>query len=406
MKGIFFTSILFVLLTACGTKQNNNSEELINDTVITEIVEPKKVYGLIIDSFIVDHGEVEPNKNLSELLNQYGVDNSTIFKIAEKSVDIFDVRRFKAGNNYSVFMTNDSMQKLQYFVYEQNPVEYVVFDLSDSIDIYKGEKEVLLKEVEGNGIIESSLWNSMVANNLPPTLSLELSDIYAWTIDFFGLEKGDKYKVVYDEEYVDTLRVGVKNIKCAEFEHRGYKYYAIPFIQDSTLSFFDEEGNSLRKAFLKAPLKFSRISSRFSNSRLHPVLKIRRPHHGVDYAAPVGTPVVSIGDGIVIKKEYSGGAGYMVKIKHNGVYTTAYLHLSKYGENINVGAKVKQGQVIGYVGSSGLSTGPHLDFRVYKNGVPVDPLQVEAPPVEPIKEENKIAFNAVKDSVLTLLKKL
>lgn len=398
--------LLAMLFAACGVKECK--KEIVEgcDSVIVQEQEEKRLYGILIDTFVVDHGEIEPNKNLSLLLNDFGITNGAIHKIAEASKNVFDVRKFKAGNNYSVFLSNDSLQKLKYFVYEINPVDYVVYDLVDSIQVYKGQKDVVIQESVGAGTVESSLWNSMVDNNISPVLSLELSDIYAWTIDFFGLEKGDKYRVVYNEEYVDTVRIGIKEIKYAEFTHRGYKYYAIPFMQDSVWSFFDEEGNSLRKAFLKAPLKFSRISSRFSNSRMHPVLRIRRPHHGVDYAAPVGTPVLSIGDGIVVKKQYSGGAGHMVKIKHNGVYTTAYLHLSKYGEGIHVGAKVKQGQVIGYVGNSGLSTGPHLDFRVYKNGSPVDPLKVEAPPVEPISQENRIAFTAVRDSVLKSLGKL
>jgi murein DD-endopeptidase MepM/ murein hydrolase activator NlpD len=180
-------------------------------------------------------------------------------------------------------------------------------------------------------------------------------------------------------------------------KHSGKDFFAIPFEQDSSLSFFDEEGNSLRKTFLKAPLKFSRISSRFSNSRLHPVLKIRRPHHGVDYAAPTGTPVYSVGDGKIIAKAWDKkGGGNYIKIKHNGTYTTGYLHLNGFAKGIKVGDFVKQGDLIGYVGKTGLATGPHLDFRFYRNGKPVDPLKVDAPPVEPISEENKTIFDSIK----------
>jgi murein DD-endopeptidase MepM/ murein hydrolase activator NlpD len=237
-------------------------------------------------------------------------------------------------------------------------------------------------------------------------LAVELSEIYQWSIDFFGLQEGDKFKVIYDESFVDSNSVGISRIHAAWFYHAGHAFWAIPFEQDSVMSYFDEEGNSLRKAFLKAPLRFSRISSGFSNSRLHPILKIRRPHHGVDYAAPIGTPVQAVGDGQVIAAAYQRGGGNYVKLKHNGVYTTAYLHLSKFGKGIKQGAYVKQGDVIGYVGSTGLSTGPHLDFRFYKHGKAVNPLKVEAPPVEPVHEENLLDYELVKQSMMAALKEM
>lgn len=404
MKKAHILLCITILLYGCNsnTKPQHVAHEQEEDSVIVE-EEEKRLYGLLIDTFILDHGEIEPNKNLGEILSKWGVSNKTIFEISKQSDTIFDVRKIRAGNNYSVLYSEDTVQKLEYFIYEINPIDYVVYDLVDSIRVYKGQKEVRIEEKTGKGTIESSLWNAMVAAKLDPVLALELSDVYAWSIDFFGLQEGDSFKVVYEEKIVDTVSVGIHAIKFVEFNHMGNPYYAIPFEQDSVVSFYDEEGLSLRKAFLKAPLRFSRISSRFSNSRMHPVLRIRRPHHGVDYAAPVGTPVVSIGDGIVVKKAYSGGAGNMVKIKHNSIYSTAYLHLSKYGEGVSVGAKVKQGQVIGYVGSTGLSTGPHLDFRFYKNGSPVDPLKVKAPPVKPIYDSLMPRFEIVRDSVLKVL---
>jgi murein DD-endopeptidase MepM/ murein hydrolase activator NlpD len=203
--------------------------------------------------------------------------------------------------------------------------------------------------------------------------------------------------------YIDNKAVGIGQIHASYFRQNGREYYAIPFIQDSIKSYFDADGSSLRRAFLKAPLHFRRISSRFSNSRFHPILRIRRPHHGVDYAAPIGTPVYSIGDGKILQTGYNGGAGRMVKIRHNSLYTTVYMHLSGYGKGIHSGGFVKQGDVIGYVGSSGLSSGPHLDFRVYKNGSPIDPLKMESPPVDPIKPENRIAFDSVKKVTLKKL---
>jgi murein DD-endopeptidase MepM/ murein hydrolase activator NlpD len=251
--------------------------------------------------------------------------------------------------------------------------------------------------------IETSLWDAMLAGGLHPSLVVELSDIFAWSIDFFGLQKGDSFKVIYEEMSIDDKPLGVGKIFGAQFSGSGSTIYAVPFIQDNKESFFDGEGNSLRKAFLKAPLQYSRVSSRFSGSRMHPILRIRRPHYGVDYAAPIGTPVLSIGDGRVTRAGIESGSGRVVRIVHNSVYSTAYLHLSRFGAGIVPGAYVKQGDIIGYVGSSGLSTGPHLDFRFYKGGSPVDPLKVEAPPVEPVAEVNKARFEKSKTVVLSLL---
>jgi murein DD-endopeptidase MepM/ murein hydrolase activator NlpD len=222
-------------------------------------------------------------------------------------------------------------------------------------------------------------------------------------VDFFGLQKGDSFKVIYEESFIDDKSLGAGRIFGAQFTWSGKTITAVPFIQDGKESFFEDDGNSLRKAFLKAPLSFSRITSRFSSSRMHPILRIRRPHYGVDYAAPIGTPVHAVGDGRVISATIENGSGRMVKISHNSVYSTAYLHLSRFGDGIQAGAFVKQGDIIGYVGSSGLSTGPHLDFRFYQNGYPVDPLKVVAPPVEPVSEANKGRFEINKSVALSLL---
>jgi murein DD-endopeptidase MepM/ murein hydrolase activator NlpD len=227
---------------------------------------------------------------------------------------------------------------------------------------------------------------------MDPRLALELSDIYAWTIDFYGLQKGDSFNLVFEKESIDSIYVGIGKVLACHFIHAGHNYQAYLYSQDSLEDYFDEEGGSLRRAFLKAPLKFGRISSHFSNSRLHPVLKIRRPHHGVDYAAPTGTPILTIGDGKVTFVGRKGGYGNRVEIKHNSTYSTGYAHLSKYAKGLKAGDFVKQGTIIGYVGATGLATGPHLDFRVYKNGTPIDPLKMESPPAIPINDANKSAF--------------
>jgi murein DD-endopeptidase MepM/ murein hydrolase activator NlpD len=352
-------------------------------------------YGLAVDSFHILSGRVGRNQTLSLLLNGYGVSHDTIYKLTLASDGIFDLRKIRRGNPYRVFCSKDSLHRVMHFVYEHTPVDYVMFSLEDSICVSRQEKEVILHPREASGIITSSLWNTMLDNELDPMLAFELSEIYAWNIDFFGLQQGDGFKIYYEEQYVDSNYIGLGRIHGAVFYHAGEKFYSVPFVQDSVESFYDQEGNSLRKAFLKAPLRYSRISSRYSHSRLHPILKIRRPHLGVDYTAPVGTPVYAIGDGKVIKTGYTKGNGNWMKIQHNSVYATAYLHLSRYGKGIQTGTYVRQGDIIGYVGSTGLSTGPHLDFRFYKNGYPVDPLKVKAPPVKPVKDENRVAYDSV-----------
>ena len=345
---------------------------------------PQIEYGIVTDSLIVFKEKVKKNQFLADILLTYHVDYRDIDLLARRSKEVFDVRKIRAGNNYSVLCTNDSSQKVCYFIYENSPTEYIVFDMRDSIHIHRGNKDIETKIKTASGVISSSLWNAMVDNNTDPNLANELSEIYAWTIDFFGIQKGDFYKVIYEELYVDGNPFGIGKVEAALFNHLDYDFYAFYFVSDSTGDYFDDEANSLRRTFLKAPLRFKRISSTFSHSRLHPVLKKRMPHLGVDYAADIGTPVHAVGEGVVTFARNKGANGNMVKIKHNGTYTTAYLHLSKFGKGIKEGKRVNQGDVIGYVGSSGRSTGPHLDFRFYRNGQAVDPLKVESPPAMPV----------------------
>jgi len=360
------------------------------------------IYGIPVDSFDIVEARVKRNQMLGNILYEYGVSNQQVFEISKLPKDVLDVKKFKAGNKYALFIDSTGVR---YFVYEKDDVNYAVVHLEDSIHAELGAKPVVAKTLEVSGELKTSLWEDFKEAGVNPMLAIELSEIYAWSIDFFGLQEGDRFKVIYDESFVDTNSVGISKIHAAWFYHAGHDFWAIPFVQDSVRSFFDEDGNSLRKAFLKAPLRYSRISSGFSNSRMHPVLKIRRPHHGVDYAAPAGTPVQAIGDGQVFAMGYQrNGGGNYVKIKHNGVYSTTYMHLSKFGKGIKQGVYVKQGEIIGYVGSTGLATGPHLDFRFFKNGQAIDPLKVEAPPVEPIHEENIADYTLVKNSMMAALK--
>jgi murein DD-endopeptidase MepM/ murein hydrolase activator NlpD len=316
------------------------------------------------------------------------LESDIVNKATFRSSKVFNIRKIKAGNQYKLYYTKDSSQTLKYFVYSHSPTEYLKISLTSEPKAIRGEKEITTVRKTSSGTISSSLWATMIESNIDPMMAIRLSEIYAWTVDFFGLEEGDQFKVVYDEQFVDSVPIGIGEIYAASFHHRGEELFAYSFEQDGEKSFFDENGKSLRRQFLKAPLRFSRISSGYSNSRFHPILKIRRPHRGVDYAAPTGTPIYSIGDGTVYRKGYTKGAGYYIKIRHNSVYTTGYNHLSRYPRGIKVGQRVKQGDIIGYVGSTGYSTGPHLDFRMWKNGNAVDPLKIKAPPVKPITEKD------------------
>lgn len=398
--------VAFLLAVSCNNKTTQKNEETLSlDTVIE--IEPVLKYGLPADSFIVEEGVVRRNQYLSQILNDRGVSMADVDRIARKSKPVFDVRKIKSGNKYTFFKTRDTLQQARYFIYENSATEYFVYELFDTLKIYRGEKEVKTKLRTAQGVVETSLWNAMQDIDVDPLMAVDLSRIFAWTIDFFGIQKGDRFRVIYDELFVDSVSIGIGTIYAVQFDHYNSENYAFRFFQDERFDYFDDEGMSLRKAFLKAPLDYYRISSRFSHSRLHPVLRIRRPHRGVDYAAPSGTPVLSIGDGTVIARAYQrGGGGNYLKIKHNSVYTTTYMHLKGFADGIHTGARVSQGQVIGYVGSTGLSTGPHLDFRIAENGSLVDPLKVEAPPVEPVKEENIARYNQVKDSLMNELQKI
>lgn len=393
-------TVLFVIMLIRHYQLEEEIEEL------AEIPMPELKFGFPVDSFHIVEGRIKPNQNLGDLLSGFGVSMARIDQLAKNSAEIFDVRKIRSGYNFYIFQSLDSSRTARYMVYENNKIDYVIFSL-DSLNTFTGKREVEVVQKSAMGIIESSLWNAMIKNGLNPVLANELSEIYAWTIDFFGIQKGDRFRVLYEEQFVDGQSVGIGPVQAVQFDHMGKSFFGFRFFQDERFDYFDDQGQSLRKAFLKAPLKFSRISSHFSHSRFHPVLKIRRPHHGVDYAAPAGTPVVSIGDGVVEERAYqSGGAGNYVRIKHNSVYSTVYMHLRGFGPGIAKGKRVQQGQVIGYVGSTGLSTGAHLDFRVYKNGSPVDPLRVEAPPTEPVKPEYVDLYNAQRDSLLMHLTRI
>lgn len=370
---------------------------------VVEAKEPQILYGMVVDSMLVIDDVIKPNQNLSEILTQYNVSFQVIDRLAKISKDIFDVRKINAHKKYTLICSQDSLQTAQCFIYEPNPLEYVVFNLQDSLQVYMGEREVTISEKTITGEISTSLSDAMIEQGATPMLVNLLADIYSWEIDFFRLQRGDKFKLIYEEKSVDDQLVGYGNVIGAYFEHFGSSYYAIPFDQGEGVDYFDAEGKSLRKAFLRDPLEYTRISSRYSPKRYHPVLKRWKSHLGTDYAAPTGTPIRSVGDGVVVAAGYTSGNGNYVKIKHNGTYTTQYLHMSRFGKGIKSGVRVKQGQTIGYVGSTGLATGPHLCFRFWKNGKQVDALRVELPPSQPILEEYEADYAGIRDKIITRL---
>jgi murein DD-endopeptidase MepM/ murein hydrolase activator NlpD len=398
---IAIIALIVVVIAVVAIRMCRSTEYQVEEITEHEEEIIELLYGINPDGYTIETGTIGRGISLSVLLERYGVGPATVHRIAQQSAGIFNLRNIRAGNNYTVFLASDSTRRLDYFVYEQSHTEYLVIGLqNDSIDIYTGQREIRTERMKASGTISSSLWNSMIENGMPGTLAMNMSDIYAWSIDFFGLQKGDHFTIIYDKMFVDTIEIGTGQIWGAVFNHGGKEHFAIPFMQGERITYWDTDGNSLRKNFLKAPLQYSRISSRFSSGRMHPILRIVRPHYGVDYAAPAGTPVVAVGDGVITYRGYDGGSGNMIKIKHAGNITSGYMHLRGYATGIVVGKRVSQGDVIGYVGSTGLSTGPHLDYRLWMGNQPIDPLRVPSEPAEPISEENRMAFEFVRDMIM------
>ena len=392
-----FICLVFFLSVICG------GGSISDETTVMPVQTYE--YGLAVDSFLVVKGQIVPGQTLGAILYLHHIDHPKIDKIVRASKDIFDFRTARAGKNYTVLCSNDSDTVAQCFIYEESSTDSVVFDFRDSINVYRGQKEIEVRIRESSGHIESSLWNALMASNMSPALVMELSSIYAWTIDFFRIQKGDHFRVVYEEKYVEDEFVGIGRIWASEFNHSNEDFYAFYFQEDENFGdYFDENGGTLRKAFLRAPLNYSRISSRYSKRRKHPVTGRVKPHLGTDYAAPKGTPILSTANGTVTEARYKRNNGNYVKVRHNSTYTTQYLHMSKIKSGIKPGVFVKQGDVIGYVGSTGLATGPHVCYRFWKNGVQVDPYKQKLPPSEPVKEENRAAYELVKDSMMLVLK--
>ncbi|MBJ59691.1 MAG: peptidase M23 [Flavobacteriales bacterium] len=385
-----------IVFPCCNSQDNEN----FSDPCIV-------LYDICSENYKVHRGELESGQTLGAVLYLNHIDHGRIDQIVRASKGIFDFRKAKAGKKFTVLCSNDSIEKAQYFIYEMSNIDYVVFDIRDTIEVFLGQKEVEVKTREASGKIESSLWNSLIENKMSPALVMELSSIYAWTIDFFRIQKGDYFKVVYEEKYVEGEFIGIGRVYAALFNHANENFYAFYFEEEENYGdYFDDEGAALRKAFLRAPLNYSRISSSFSKRRKHPVTGRIKAHLGTDYAAPTGTPILSTANGTVTEARYKRNNGNYVKVRHNSTYSTQYLHMSKIKSGIRPGVYVKQGEVIGYVGSTGLATGPHVCYRFWKNGRQVDPYKQKLPPSKPVKKENLEAYTMLKDSMMNIIQSI
>ncbi len=381
MKRVTFYLGLVFIFIACGDSTTEQTQEKTQ-----EILKPLKAYGFDLNQFNAVRDTIKNGDTFGAILNNHGVSHTTIFNIATKYRDTFDVRRLVVGKPYLLLKSKDTLDRLQYFVYGKNKIQYAVVDLSDSLRVYTKSKPITYIDKQASGVIENSLYLTMEENNLSPAMTDRLANIYAWTVNFFKIQKGDRFKVVYTEKFIDdTVSAGIHRIKASYFEHKGVPLYAFGYENEKlpSLDFYDEKAQNLRRAFLKAPVKFSRISSKYNLKRRIKYYGYKlRPHKGTDFSASIGSPILATADGTVTKAERKGGNGIYVKIRHNSTYETQYLHMKKY--NVRVGDFVRQGDVIGWVGMTGNSGGPHVCYRFWKNGRQVDPFKQDLPASKPL----------------------
>lgn len=399
---------LFLVFTSCQDEVEQKSAE--QKTVIKKIEAPKEVikkaYGFSLNDFKVVADTVGKGDFFGSIMDKHGVTPGEVYKITQNISDsIFDLKRINVGRPYTILKSKDSIMRPKVFIYEHNKIDYTKVFLGDSIYAEKSQKPVTIKSRTASGVINSSLSLAIDDAGLDYMLTNRLADIYQWTVDFFRINKGDRFKIIFQEKYInDSIYAGIERIDAAVFIHQNKPYYAFEFEVDSTTNrteYFDEEAKTLRRFFLKAPVQYSRISSRYSPRRFHPVQRRWKAHKGTDYAAKTGTPIWATADGVVIKSSYTRGNGNYVKIKHTNKYTTQYLHMSRRAAR--VGQRVKQGEIIGYVGSTGLATGPHVCYRFWVHGRQVDPFKQDLPEAEPMPETIKPRyFDFIQDLKLEL----
>ncbi len=391
MKKLWGILFIATLLFSCKEDPATNSKE-VKKKIATVVAIQKPVvkkFGFNLDDFTVQQDTIRNGDSFGELMLENKVAYLKIAKVSEDFKDTFDVRRIRAGKPYMILKSKDTTEMAQVFIYENDPINYTVIDLRDSVSAYTDKRKVKYVQREASGVIETSLSEAILAQGIDYNVTNNLSEIYAWTIDFFRLQKGDKFKVIYKEKFInDTVYAGAEPIEAAYFEHNGRPIYAFGYENDSLKSivdYYDEEANNLRRTFLRAPVQFSRISSRYNLKRRIRYYGNRiRPHKGTDYAAPRGTPILATANGTVTESTRRGGNGKYVKIRHNGKYSTQYLHMKK--QNVKRGDYVRQGDIIGWIGMTGNTSGPHVCYRFWRNGRQVDPLREELPKAEPLAE--------------------
>ncbi len=395
MNRILSLFLISLFLISCSKAEKKEVQKKVEEKIITE-------FGYTLNNYNVKKSKVKNGDSFGSILERNNLYYPQIYNIVQKVKKVYDIRKINIGKPYTILSSKDSLKTPLVFIYQPNKIDYVVVSLTDSLWAEKKSKAVKIKEFEAEGIITSSLSETMEKQKLSPLLSNELSEIYAWTIDFFRLEKGDNFKIIYSAKYIDdSIYVGLNRIHSAFFEHRGKPFYAIEFETDpkrGIVEYFDENGKNLRRAFLRSPVQFSRVSSRYNLKRRIAYYGYRiRPHKGTDFAAAVGTPIRATASGTVTKSSYTRSNGNYVKIKHNGTYSTQYLHMDKRG--VKVGQFVKQGDYIGTVGMTGNTSGPHVCYRFWKNGRQVDPLKQKLPEAKPISKELKERYMVHMDPI-------
>ena len=375
-------SVLSILLSSCSNFDIAEKKE--------KPIEYK--YGYNIDQYIFEEKKIKSGDTFGDILEGVGIDYPEIYEALQKTKGDVDFKKLQIGKPYTLIFSKDTLRSLKAFVYHPSVEGYSFIQLKDSVFGETIVKPKSYKEMEASGIIDNSLYLTLEEQNMNPLLTYYLSDIYAWTIDFFRLEKGDRFKVIYTESFVDdTISVGISRIKAAYFLHRGNEQYAFEYETDSIkgiVEYLDQDAKNLRRAFLQSPIKFGRVSSRYNLRRRIAYYGNRiRPHKGTDFAAPVGTPILSTANGVIVKSSYTRANGRYVTVKHNNTYSTQYLHMQK--SNVRVGQQIEQGDVIGWVGMTGNTSGPHVCYRFWKNGLQVDPFKQKLPEAKPVSESLK-----------------
>ncbi|MFV8331659.1 peptidoglycan DD-metalloendopeptidase family protein [Flavobacterium sp. GSP14] len=389
MKQIFIVIIILFSLVSCKKTEEITAEKIVKRAA------KKSEFGFVYSDFNVVHDTVEKGDTFGTLLEEQNIGNRQVYDIIAKVKDSFDVRTIRIKKPFTMLRSKNKKNDLQVFIYQPDNLSYYVVDFRDTaVTVYKKIKPITIKRRSIGGVLKESLSETLGNARIEGALASKITKIYAYSIDFMKLKKGDRFALIFTERFInDTVYDGVEELEASFFEYKGKIIYAFPFVQNATsgkVDYYDEQGKTLKNFFLKSPIKFSRISSRFSTGRFHPVQHRWKAHKGTDYAAPRGTPITATAGGVVEQSGFTAGNGNFVKVKHNGTFSTQYLHMSKI--LVRRGQRVSQGQVIGLVGSTGLATGPHVCYRFWKNGVQVDALRLKLPTGEPMTGSNKRNF--------------